>query len=165
MISESFAALLLSLGLAALRARRRAWLPLPGLGHATRYIEWMIRSIFDLLILFALVVTVGVVPATADDTLGDFEDEIEKREQNNSKRRNTNNADYTVDSDEDAAEGEFFGNVLGAIFSGLFLSAGSTAEHFRSTTRGSPASAAVRLEGAQPADMLERAIKSTINFG
>jgi hypothetical protein len=107
----------------------------------------MIRSIFDLLILLALLVAVGVVPATADDTLGDFEDGIEKREQKNSKRRNTNNADYTVDSDDDDAADEFAGNVLGAIFSGLFLSAGSTAEHFRSTSRGSPASAAVRLEG------------------
>jgi hypothetical protein len=108
----------------------------------------MIRSIVDRLILFALLMTVGVVPATADDTLGDFEGEIEKREQKNSKRQSTSDADYTGDSDEDAAEGEIFGNVLGAIFSGLFLSAGSTAEHFRSTSRGSPSGAAVRLEGA-----------------
>jgi hypothetical protein len=107
----------------------------------------MIRSIFDLLNLFALLVAAGVVPATADDTPGDFEDGIEKREQKNSKRRNANNADYTVDSDEEAAVGESVGNVFGAIFSGLFLSAGSTAEHSRSTPRGSPSGAAVRLEG------------------
>jgi hypothetical protein len=95
-------------------------------------------TIAPVLVVMVLIVSGG--PAAAKDTLGDFEDEVEKSEGSDSGGDDHGHYDDSDDSD--------------AFFAFLYViagSAGATLEHYAERRDGAPSAALLRVEGTYQA--------------